>query len=1374
VRAGATAVRATLALVAVLLAALVAPAAALALSWNPVPGPSPMGTVTSAYELHSTSRFGTPWLTFRDNYAVHVRTWNGTAWSAVGPAAGFSPSGSNDMVATPQIAIDSTGTPFVTLTQKWSSLTPQVWVMEWNGSAWTSLSGVNINIQNGQQAFTPSIAVDSSDNVVVAWSEKENGGTKERRVWVKRWNGATWTQLGLQLNQATNDAISPSVAVNGTTPYVAFVEDNGVPGPDQVTVKQWTGAAWALVGPASLNLDPTKNATDPFMYVEGGTPYVAWSEPDATGKQRIVVKRWTGAAWVQDGASMSLQTAENASRPRLSLIGGTRYLSWTESYGSRGGRAAIASWTGAAWTTLPPFGVDPKWAQKTQYAGVIDSSGSPWMAYMEGSPSTVYVAAPDASDQTASGVLVPNSDMSSSGFSKRTTSWTTCTTSTTALYSQTNEDIDQPLSSSCIAYRSSGEYIFSGLDTPLSTVDWALTNSYPLVMAYSLKVRVRAYRSGTKNSTLIARIRKADNTILGTPPTWTLSGSWVTYEYDITALNLSQADVDGLHLDVEVAMSGAGTSGQVNIATANVGLNFVGTDCGTPPCPPIRPDNLSPIGGTANPTPQLTATEFVDTDFHAHTASQWQVRTNAGTYATPFEDSGITGAALTAYTMTNALTLDQVYWFRVRYRDSSNAWSAWSNETSFAYDTGPPDPPQGRRIDSRTTTSIDVIWDFGVDDHSLPEDLRYDVEYSPTGASWSAQCTGVLGPQVCTATVGTAATPGYFRIRSIDEAGNVGAWGYYADATAATYYLRETVGSSLLTNAANGTIDSTNVAWASTVTPNLNTLTGFWQFQRNATATAAAAMPASINPATTGRGWMFDSLAGASVNDGPITYNFELTASKVNGTAFARSRMFTTNTSGGNVSAPTSLPDDIVGEDNILGTISGTTIEHVRTLASPTTFAANTALYFETWLEVTVASASSGGAQVVSMTGSPTIEIAQPGAAPTLPSALSPAAAASVNPLTMQATYAAGSGVAGHLVFEVWSDSAGSPGVLLETGYSAFELAAAGTAGSYSTVTLDPGSYHWRVRSEDRQGRVSAWTAYRAVTITPPNVAPNAPTHVSLANGSTTADTTPTLTATFTDPNAPNTGTLTFEVCSVAMAAGQSCVAAGGAVQSTGSTAAGIVNGANASWTSGVLTAGTRYWHVRATDNLAATGAWSASWSLVIGAPSMTVTVDNANQALGVQVLGLDDTAITTVSVTTSNSNGYNLTASDTSDTTGMQILPAGDTLPDWTGTMATPTTWAASTSGYFGLTVLCVNSGPPCVGVGAKDTAKWGTGTADNDFVNNKYAALKTTPGTIHNRATYSAATDTVTVGYRANFSSAESAGTYTTTVTYTGTANP
>ncbi|MBC7644647.1 MAG: hypothetical protein H7123_05935 [Thermoleophilia bacterium] len=143
-----------------------------------------------------------------------------------------------------------------------------------------------------------------------------------------------------------------------------------------------------------------------------------------------------------------------------------------------------------------------------------------------------------------------------------------------------------------------------------------------------------------------------------------------------------------------------------------------------------------------------------------------------------------------------------------------------------------------------------------------------------------------------------------------------------------------------------------------------------------------------------------------------------------------------------------------------------------------------------------------------------------------------------------------------------------------------------------------------------------------------------------------------------------------------------------------------------------------------------------------------------------------DATASSVLTVATNNTTGYNLTATDASDTIGMVHANLINTVLDWTGTPAAPTTWAAGVSGFFGLTVLSATGG--------KDTSRWGIGTTPTDYVNNKYVGLRSTTTTLYNRNTYSAPADTITTSYRINVVSAQLSGIYSTSITYTATANP
>jgi hypothetical protein len=205
---------------------------------------------------------------------------------------------------------------------------------------------------------------------------------------------------------------------------------------------------------------------------------------------------------------------------------------------------------------------------------------------------------------------------------------------------------------------------------------------------------------------------------------------------------------------------------------------------------------------------------------------------------------------------------------------------------------------------------------------------------------------------------------------------------------------------------------------------------------------------------------------------------------------------------------------------------------------------------------------------------------------------------------------------------------------------------------------------------------------------------------------------------------------------------------------------------------SGLLLEGGRYWvtsqlRTNATGTPASTwSAWSEpDWFEARNATSITITTPTA-VALGTVIPGGDVAATSSVDVSTTGGDGYTLYGRGESDTWTM--TSGAYNIPRWTGA-PTPTAWPAGTAGagYFGVTVLAATGG--------KDTARWGTGTSATDYANLNYGGLrKTVDLALHSRATYSAATDTIQLGWRSNPPLATPPGSYSGTVTLVALANP
>jgi len=115
------------------------------------------------------------------------------------------------------------------------------------------------------------------------------------------------------------------------------------------------------------------------------------------------------------------------------------------------------------------------------------------------------------------------------------------------------------------------------------------------------------------------------------------------------------------------------------------------------PRPPNQPTASSPSHGAAgiSLTPTLRSSVFSARDEgDSHKASQWQIRTESGTYDSPVFDSGIDTANLNKITITaGKLDYGITYYWRVRHQDRYGNWSAYSVENLFTTVIPPPQQP---------------------------------------------------------------------------------------------------------------------------------------------------------------------------------------------------------------------------------------------------------------------------------------------------------------------------------------------------------------------------------------------------------------------------------------------------------------------------------------------------------------------------------------------------------------------------------------------------------------------------------------------------------------------------------------------------------
>ncbi len=119
---------------------------------------------------------------------------------------------------------------------------------------------------------------------------------------------------------------------------------------------------------------------------------------------------------------------------------------------------------------------------------------------------------------------------------------------------------------------------------------------------------------------------------------------------------------------------------------------------------PARPAAVAPPAGSVDVSTfaALSSSDFTDPDGgDTQAASQWQVSSEPGDFSNPvFDNVRLAGSLLTGIVVSPALDASTTYYWRVRYQDSHQTWSEWSEESSFTTAA-----QQGASADRMTTAS---------------------------------------------------------------------------------------------------------------------------------------------------------------------------------------------------------------------------------------------------------------------------------------------------------------------------------------------------------------------------------------------------------------------------------------------------------------------------------------------------------------------------------------------------------------------------------------------------------------------------------------------------------------------------------------------
>ncbi len=203
----------------------------------------------------------------------------------------------------------------------------RVQVFRWDGASWVQM-GQDIDGISSKTEAGGSVHLNDSGNVIIIGSPSYSGvDSKRGLVQVYFWNGMDWMPRGLSINGPTAGSLAgSSVSISGDGQTIAFGAPRSFSSslsgwPGQVRVYQWSGSAWVLKG--NVFEGPNRQAWmghSVDLSYDGNT--LAFSVPgENTSLYKGVVRvyDWNGSAWSLKGNKMEVGTVGGFSLHNVSL-----------------------------------------------------------------------------------------------------------------------------------------------------------------------------------------------------------------------------------------------------------------------------------------------------------------------------------------------------------------------------------------------------------------------------------------------------------------------------------------------------------------------------------------------------------------------------------------------------------------------------------------------------------------------------------------------------------------------------------------------------------------------------------------------------------------------------------------------------------------------------------------------------------------------------------------------------------------------------------------------------------------------------------------------------------------------------------------------
>jgi hypothetical protein len=272
-----------------------------------------------------------------------IAKWDGTDWSALG-------SGVTSVYA---LAVDSMDNVYVGGAFTTAGGVSATHIAKWNGTVWSALgSGLNANSGFGG---VYALAIDSNNNVYAGGQFYFSGSVYNLNQ-IAKWNGTTWSALGLGVANGHIETIpEPPAYTTSVNALAVDSNDNLYVGGDFATaggvnvnhIAKWNGTVWSSLG-GGISCAGCYPKVYAFSVDSNNNVYAAGDFTTAGGISTNRIAKWSGTAWE------ALSTGMNGDVSELAVDSNDTVYAAGGHFTTAGGVSVnrIAKWDGTAWSAL--------------------------------------------------------------------------------------------------------------------------------------------------------------------------------------------------------------------------------------------------------------------------------------------------------------------------------------------------------------------------------------------------------------------------------------------------------------------------------------------------------------------------------------------------------------------------------------------------------------------------------------------------------------------------------------------------------------------------------------------------------------------------------------------------------------------------------------------------------------------------------------------------------------------------------------------------------------------------------------------------------------------------------------------------------------